>query len=117
MTANRRTMRVASLIRAELSRLFIEELSDPRVREVTVTEVELSGDLKTARVYFDVPASLADAKDLKEVTRGLEHAAPFIRKKVAENVELRYVPDFRFVRDTQSQEISQLYKVMDDLRK
>ncbi len=114
--SDRRTHRVASLIRAELSRLFIEEIADPRVKEVTVTQVEVSGDLKNARVYFDAPF-LNELKRLSEVQRGLDRVKPFIRKRMAENVGLRYVPDFKFEYDTQSQELTKLYQAFDEIRK
>ena len=83
MSGTRRTSRMASLIRSELARVLIEEVSDPSLREVVITEVELSRDLKNARVYF-APLSGRDRTNLKEVDRGLHRALPFLKRKLGD---------------------------------
>ena len=108
----RRTQRMASLIRSELARLLIEEVSDPRLREIVITEVELSPDLKNARVYFAI-----DASHLKEVSQGFQRAIPFFRKKLGDNLALRYVPELLFQVDEHGNSLTRLLHIFDEIEK
>lgn len=76
------------------------EIHDPAVAEtlLTVTEVSVSPDLKNATAYV-VPLGGGDA-DMKDVLAGLRRAAPFLRKRMAERVRLRYAPKLSFSADT-----------------
>ncbi len=86
--ASTRTRRVGELIRQELAGLLTGRLRDPRVREVTITEVEMSPDLKKAHVYFACGADRA-----REVADGLEKAAGFIRRNLSQKVHLKFMPE------------------------
>jgi ribosome-binding factor A len=101
---------VASLIRSELARLLIEEISDPRLKEVVITEVELSKDLKHARVLF-----AKGEANLKEVDRGLHRAIPFFRRKLGDNLQLRFVPELDFQVDTHGDSLNRLLHLFDDV--
>jgi ribosome-binding factor A len=109
-TDSRRTHKVASLIRSELARLLIEEISDPRLKEVVITEVELSRDLKHARVLF-----AKGEGNLKEINQGLNRAVPFFRRKLADNLQLRYVPELGFQVDTHGDSLNRLLHLFDDV--
>ena len=89
-----RAEKVADSIRQALARLIAEQLRDPRVGFVTVTEVQLSPDLKHARVYVscmqDDPDGALDA---------LNHAAGFLRRGLAREAGLRFTPELRFQTD------------------
>ncbi len=95
--AERRPERVAHLVQAELAALFLRRTNDPRLHDVTVTEVRMSPDLRVARVYV---RTLAAAAGAPETLRALGHAAPFLRGAVARALGLRVAPELRFEYDT-----------------
>lgn len=92
---SRRTERVGEQIRAEVARVLREEAGDPRVRLVTLTRVDVAPDLGHARVWW----SVLGERDAEEVARGLESAAPFLRRRLAALLPLRRTPELRFRHD------------------
>ena len=90
---HRRPERVADQIRQILAQLLREEVRDPRVGFVTITEVRLSSDLTHARVYVSA------IKDPDECLRGLERATAFLRRGLASRAGLRFTPELRFLID------------------
>jgi ribosome-binding factor A len=89
----RRQRRVSELIHRELSWLLMREVRDPRLADLTVTEVRVTADLLLARIYFSV---LGDAEAEKEALAGLESAGGFLRTQLAGRVRLRFVPELVF---------------------
>lgn len=90
--------RVASVLAREISLILEHELKDPRVDFLTVTGVDVSPDLKQARIYF---TSLGDkAADLKI----LQHARGYIRSLLAHRVRLRAIPEIEFMIDNSYEE-------------
>lgn len=109
--ANFRKDRVGELIREVISDIVKRKIKDPRVEGVTITEVRMSGDLKSATVYF---GSLADGKgDLHK--EGLERAAGFIRREIGREVDLRYIPQLSFFYDTAFDNFSHINKILKGL--
>ncbi len=94
--AGHRPERVAHLVQVELARLLLEEAKNPRLREVIVTAVRMTPDLRLARVYF---RTLGPASDAKGLTRALEGASHFLRGQVAHALGLRVTPELRFEYD------------------
>lgn len=96
-TPFKRTARVSSLIRQVLGELLTFEIKDPRVQGASVTEVEVTGDLREARIYLIHPGDDAEAKSLM---RGLEAASGYLRRELGQRVRLRVTPslEFRFDR-------------------
>lgn len=93
----RRQRRVSELIHRELSWLLMREVRDPRLADVTVTEVRVTADLLLARIYFSV---LGDAEAEKEALAGLESAGGFLRTQLAGRLSLRLMPELLFEVDT-----------------
>ena len=79
----------------ELSNI-LREVKDPRVSEafISVTAADVATDMKTARVYFSVMSG-----DKKEVLKGLKSAHGYIRKRLAETLNLRQTPELTFIPD------------------
>jgi len=75
---------------------ILAELKDPRVRDVTVTYVEASDDMRYAKVHVSVMGS--ESRQQLSV-RGLQNAAGFLQAKIAERLQLRYTPKLTFVLD------------------
>ena len=93
---SRRSQRVADVVRAELSRLILLEAHDPDLRPVTVTDVEMPPDLKTARVYF---SCLGGDDERAKAGEALRRASGFLRREVGQRCQLRYAPELFFIPD------------------
>ncbi|MEM1092308.1 MAG: 30S ribosome-binding factor RbfA [Pseudomonadota bacterium] len=91
--------RVAALLRRELALLIQRQVKDPRVRDVTVTDVEVTGDLSLAKVYV----ASADETTLPESVAGLKRAAGYLRRELGQRLTLRMVPELRFHGDDSAQ--------------
>ena len=91
-----RLARVAEAVREVASETILYELRDPRVKMVTVTRAEVSGDLQHAKVYVSI---MGTEKEQKLTLRGLEHAAGFIQSKLAQRLQTRFTPVLQFVLD------------------
>jgi ribosome-binding factor A len=95
--AERRPERVAHLVQGELAALFLRGTNDPRLRDVTVTGVRMSPDLRVARVYF---RTLGTPDARAATVAALRRAAPFLRREVGHALGLRVTPELRFEYDT-----------------
>jgi ribosome-binding factor A len=91
-----RLARVAEAIREVASETILFELRDPRVRGVTVTRAEVSGDLQHAKVYVSV---MGTPKEQGLCMHGLRHAAGFIQSKLAARLQTRFTPTITFILD------------------
>ena len=91
-----RLARVAEAIREVASETILYELRDPRVKLVTVTRAEVSGDMQHAKVYVSV---MGTDKEQQLTLRGLRHAAGFIQSKLARRLQTRFTPMVQFVLD------------------
>ena len=96
MANNRRQQRVNHLLQQEVSKILEFELDDPRLQGVTVSAVEISPDLKHARIFI---VSSGDNVHEAEVRHGLQSATPYLRRELAKRVQLRAVPEIHFAFD------------------
>ena len=94
----KRAERVNSLLKEELSRLVMRELSDPRIGEITITEVVTSDDLRHAKVYYATHPS--EDERLVETSEGLSAATGFLRGKLGRALRMKRTPELRFLHDT-----------------
>ncbi len=94
--SSRRALKLAEAVRHVVSSAILFELKDPRVRDVTVTYVEVSEDLRFAKVHVSV---MGDEKQQRLTLRGLQSAAGFLQAKCAEKIETRWTPKLTFVLD------------------
>ena len=88
-----RSHRVAEQMQRELAQLLQFEVKDPRVRMVTITQVEVTGDMAHAKIFYSAAAA-SDA-----IQQGLEKSAGFLRTQIAKRMLLRTVPQLHFVYD------------------
>jgi ribosome-binding factor A len=93
---SRRVLKCAEAIREVVSMAILMELKDPRIRDVTVTYVEVSADLRNAKVHVSV---MGDEGKQKLSLRGLNSAAGFLQTKIAKRIDTRYTPKLQFVLD------------------
>ena len=92
----RRKERVAEIILEEITQIVGYELEDPRLTMVTVTEVRLSGDKRSARVFVTVAG---DENEHKLALAALKRAAPYVRKQLGLSLNLPRTPEIHFVHD------------------
>src|SRR5438874_4398683 len=105
-----RLERVAQGVREVAAETILFELRDPRVKLVTVTRAEVSGDLQHAKIYVSV---MGTPKEQQLTLRGLKHAAGFVQSKLAKRLQTRFTPVVQFVLDQgvkNSIEMSRLIK-------
>jgi ribosome-binding factor A len=95
---SRRTERIAEQLKGEIARVLHEEVTDPRVRMVTLTRVDCAPDLSSALVFW---SSLAadDVSKVDEIEAGLDSAAAFVRRRIAQVLPLRRTPRLLFRHD------------------
>lgn len=93
---SRRQQQVSDLIQREISVLIQRELKDPRLGFVTVTSVEVTPDLRYARVFYSV---MGPPDEQKATQSALDHAAGFLRHELAARLDIRYVPELSFRHD------------------
>lgn len=105
-----RPERVGEQIREEVAEMVAGELKDPRIGLVAVTEVRVSPDLRHATVFVSLTGTV---EEQKASLKGLEAAAGFIRRELAQRLALRKIPELEFRRDDRveiSQRIEDLLK-------
>jgi ribosome-binding factor A len=111
---NPRARRLGEQIQRELGELLRRNVKDERIGNVTITAVNVTGDLRTARVYYLVFGK--DGPDPK-VQRGLESAAGFLRNALSKSLMIRYTPTLSFELDTSIEHGVRLAQLIDSVNK
>ena len=109
-----RPERVADVTREHLARLLREELRDPRVGFVTITDVRVSPDLRHARVFV---SQLGPATDRLASVAALNRAVPFLRRELARIALLRRTPEIIFEEDPTLESGARVDHILDELRR
>ena len=92
-----RTDRVGMEIKREVNEILQKKVRDPRVQGVTITDVQMLGDLSVAKVYYTILSNLAS--DNQKAQIGLEKATGTIKRELGRNLKLYKIPDLTFVKD------------------
>ncbi|WEV53985.1 30S ribosome-binding factor RbfA [Leuconostocaceae bacterium ESL0723] len=101
MANAQRAGRLAQEIQREVSDLLLKRINDPRVQDVTITSVEVSGDLQIAKIYYSI---LSDkASDRQKVAAGLEAATGLIRRELGRQLTIYKIPELHFILDNSIQ--------------
>ncbi len=110
---NVRIERLNHTYQEEISMIIMQEIKDEEIKFVTITGVDVTSDLSFAKVYYTV---LDDEK--RESTQlALDKAAPFIRKNLAERIEIRHTPELRFIYDKSEEYGNHIDKLIDKIHK
>jgi ribosome-binding factor A len=91
--STRRLLKAAEAVRGVVSMAILTEVRDPRVKDVTVTRVEMAPDMRSATVFVSV---MGNATREQLALRGLANAAGFLQSRIADRIETRYTPRLRF---------------------
>jgi ribosome-binding factor A len=94
--STRRLLKAAEAIRGVVSMAILTELRDPRVQNVTVVGVEVTPDMREAKVLVSVMGNEAQQRT---VLKGLQNSVGFLQAKIADRIETRYIPRLTFVMD------------------
>ena len=109
-----RPERVQEALRQEISKVALEEVKDPRIGFLTITKVELTRDLRYAKVYFSV---LGGAKEKALALKGLNSAKGYIKGVVADRIKLRLVPQLSFRIDESIEHTKEIYDLFEKIKK
>lgn len=94
--SSRRVLKAAEAIREVVSTAILIDIKDPRVRDVTVTYVEVAPDMRSAKIHVSI---MGNESRQQLSIRGLESAAGFLQSKVAKRIDTRYTPRLQFILD------------------
>jgi ribosome-binding factor A len=107
-----RTQRVAKLLKEEIARLIQREVKDVRVGTVTVSDVDVTRDLKYATVYVQVPG---DADRKSQAIEGLASAAGFMRSRLGRELRVRRIPELRFEVDQTQERAMRIHELLTEI--
>src|SRR5690625_1433337 len=110
--SNDRADRVAKLIKKQLSDIITTKVKDPRIGFVTVTEVEVTGDMQQANIFVTV---LGDEKKKDDTLIELSQAKGFIRTEIGQRIRLRKIPEIYFKYDEAFEHGSRIESILRDL--
>lgn len=96
MSQGSRPDRVADQLRSELAQMLARDVNDPGIGFVTLTRVQVTPDLQTARVMY---TALGDEKSRANTARALTRVAPFLRRQIGARLRLKRAPELKFVYD------------------
>ena len=97
---NQRVYRIGSVIRKEIAQIIQNDINDPRIKDVVITDVEISKDLKHAKLFFIVfNHKNKKPEEIKLITKAINASRLFFKRKLSKSSNLRSVPNIRFVFD------------------
>ena len=96
MSSQLRIEKLQELIKQEVSKMLLYDIKDPRIGFVTVTEVEMTGDLREATIYVSI---MGNDEQIKDSMAGLQSALGFVRREIGKRIRLRFTPEISFAPD------------------
>ena len=108
------TERLASQIQKEISILLLNEVKNPKIGYVTITEVRITKDLSFATVYYTV---MGDANRIKITQEALESSEGYIKSEIAKKVKMRKIPKYIFKFDESLETGNRISKIIDNFDK
>jgi ribosome-binding factor A len=112
MKQGKRILQVAEILKTEISDVLRLRVKDPRIGFVSITEVQVSSDLRHARVHFSIMGS--EEQREKSFT-GLLNAQSFIQKEIASRIRLRYSPVLSFFLDTRYDDLEKIERIIGEI--
>ena len=110
--SSRRLLKAAEAIREVVGMAILTELRDPRIRDVTVTFVEVSPDMRLAKVHVSV---MGDETKQRLSLQGLKNAAGFLQQKVGNRIDTRYTPRLQFLLDKGVKNAMEVTRILDEV--
>ena len=110
----KRSQRIQELLLEEISKLLLDGLKDPRIGFATLTRVEVSDNLKHAKIFVSVMGS---EKEKTDTLNALKNAKGFIRDALGKNIYLKYLPELEFKKDENAEHVEKITRILNDLHK
>lgn len=111
---SRRTDRVNEQLREEISTVLVHQIKDPRLDGViSITRVESSSDLRSAKVYISV---LGNDKQQKDALEGIQSAASFLRREIRDRINMKHTPFMTYLLDESIQDSDHLLRLINDVQ-
>ena len=108
----KRSQRIQELLLEEISKLLLDGLKDPRIGFATLTRVEVSDNLKHAKIFVSVMGS---EKEKTDTLNALKNAKGFIRNALGKNIYLKYLPELEFKKDENAEHVEKITRILNDL--
>lgn len=108
----KRSVRVADVVRKELATLLLTKVRDKKLSSVNISRVEVSDDMKYARIFFTV---FGDHKAIKTAESALDRAKGFMRSHLAKTLNLRYTPNLQFRYDEIAEKVEHIENIFQDI--
>ena len=108
----KRSTRVADAIQMELSLLFLQKVRDQKLSDVTITRVEVTDDLNSARIFYTVSGG---EMERGQVSGALKNATGFVRSHLAKVLNLRYTPTLKFIFDAKAEKVQEMEQLFDEI--
>jgi len=110
--SSQRPSRVGEQIREDLTELLARQVHDPGIGFLTITRVQVTSDLQSARVYY---TTLGDAQARTQTSRALGRATPFLRRQLGGRLRLRRIPELQFFYDENIERLDRVERILHDL--
>lgn len=111
--ARLRVERVAEAIRSEVADILAREIKDPRLGFATVTDVEVSDDLRHVKIFVSV---MGDKSQVDETMAALESATGFVRSEIGRRIRLRHTPEIIFRYDTSIKRGARVFELLKEIQ-
>ncbi len=108
----KRATRVADVIRNELAMLMLGKIRDPKLQDASISRVEVTDDLKIAKIYFTI---FGGRNTVKDVEKGFLNAKGFIRSHLARTLNMRYTPSLQFYYDKTADKVAEIENLLGEL--
>lgn len=113
--SSKRVLQVGEQVREHIAMMLIRgELSDPRLKNITINSVRVSPDLQLARVYYSVMGNQADRDAVK---KGLKQASGFIRRSLGDTLKMRYTPVVNFFFDESIERAARISELIENVKR
>lgn len=108
----KRALQLNKQIKLEISDILLKEIADPRIGFTTITDVELTGDLKIAKIFYSV---IGDEKTKKRCQIGLNKAKGYIKRELGKRLHIKFIPDIIFCFDKSMEHADNIFKILKEI--
>jgi ribosome-binding factor A len=114
MLSYKRSERISDQIKSEVADILLRKIKDPRIGFVTVTAVEMTDDLRYAKIFVSI---LEDAPQQKKTLKGLSSASGFFRSELGKRLRLKFLPQLSFHLDESIQKAAHVLQLLEEIKK
>ena len=114
MSNQLRIEKLQELIKQETSKMLLYDIKDPRIGFVTVTDVEMTGDLREAKIFVSI---MGNEEQIKSSMEGLQSALGFVRREIGKRIRLRFTPEISFAPDKSLDYSEHIQKILLQIEK